>query len=62
METPDPIIKVAARMLQTHGAGAVRYLLAQAELAKAFGDTDTAIDWWDVALAAIELREPPAVA
>ncbi len=58
MEATDPNMKVAARILQKHGSGAVGYLLALAEHAKAFGDMDTTIAWWDIALAAIELRGP----
>jgi hypothetical protein len=42
-------------MVRSMGERAYPYLCERAEMAKAAGDRDSAITWWDIALAVAEI-------
>lgn len=42
-------------MVERLGRGAYEYLCEQAEIAKLTNDRESAITWWDIALATIEI-------
>lgn len=45
---------VAEEAVQRLGVRAYAYLYEQAEIAKLTGDMESAISWWDIALASLE--------
>jgi hypothetical protein len=47
---------VAEDLTRALGARAYPYLFEQAEMAKPSGDRETAITWWGIALAVLEIR------
>ena len=49
------IYRVANDMVRQWGTGAYAYLCEQAEIAKLTGDRESAITWWDIALAVVDL-------
>jgi hypothetical protein len=64
MDQAANIHRVAQEMVRRRGRGAYAYLSESAQNARLSGDIESAITWWDIALAALEiLKEPkPAVA
>jgi hypothetical protein len=61
MDDQDPDIqRVARQMVRDLGTGAYSYLCEYAEMAKLSGDRESAITWWDIALAVIELMNERA--
>ena len=55
MDQRADVQRVAEDAVRSLGARAFSYLCEQAELAKLNGDRESAITWWDIALAAAEL-------
>ena len=55
MDQGPNIYRVAEQMVRTLGPRAYAHLCEQAEMAKLSGDRESAITWWDIALAAIEI-------
>lgn len=56
MDDQGPDIQRVARQMVRHlGTGAYSYLCEYAEMAKLSGDQESAITWWDIALAVVEL-------
>jgi hypothetical protein len=56
------IWRVAEDVVRDRGSNAYTYLCERAETAKFIGDEESAISWWDIALAAVEViteREAP---
>ena len=49
------IQRVATEMVRNLGPHAFSYLREQAEMAKLNGDRESAITWWDIALAVAEI-------
>lgn len=62
MDEGAEIQRVAEGMVRSLGPRAFSYLCEQAEMAKHNGDRESAITWWDIALAVAEIwnAEPPA--
>lgn len=56
MDQGPNIHRVAEDMVRSLGSRAFSYLCEQAELAKLSGDRESAITWWDIALAVVEIR------
>jgi hypothetical protein len=56
MDEGPNIYRVAEDMVRRFGTGAYSYLCEQAEIAKLSGDRESAITWWDIALAVIEIQ------
>jgi len=59
MDQGPNIYRAAEIAVERLGTGAYSYLCERAELAKLAGDRESAITWWDIALATIEVRKPP---
>lgn len=55
MDQGPNIYRVAEQIVRTLGPHAYAHLCEQAEIAKLSGDRESAITWWDIALAAIEV-------
>lgn len=56
MDDQGPDIQRVARQMVRHlGTGAYSYLCEYAEMAKLSVDQESAITWWDIALAVVEL-------
>lgn len=55
MDQGPNIYRVAEETVRHLGSGAYSYLRERGEMAKLAGDRDSAITWWDIALAAIEV-------
>jgi len=55
MDQGPNIYRVAEQIVRTLGPHAYAHLCEQAEIAKLSGDRESAITWWDIALAAIEI-------
>ena len=53
MEDGPNIRRVAEDMVRQLGTRAYPYLYEQAEIAKLSGDRESAITWWDIALAVV---------
>lgn len=65
MDQGENIYRVAQDVIASRGGGAYAYLCERAELAKLTGDRESAITWWDIALAVIEItgaRSPASAA
>ncbi|HEV2100113.1 MAG TPA: hypothetical protein VGR45_14470 [Stellaceae bacterium] len=58
MDQGPNIQLVAEQMVQSLGPRAYAYLYELAEIAQLCGDRESAITWWDIALAVIEIRTP----
>ena len=59
MDQGPDIYRVAEETVGQLGSDAYSYLCERAEMAKLSGDRDSAITWWDIALAAIEILSVP---
>jgi hypothetical protein len=57
MDQGPNIHRVAMALVREHGDGAYAYLRQRAEQAKSSGDRESAITWWDIALAAVEIQK-----
>jgi hypothetical protein len=55
MDQAANIWSVAEDIVRSRGSGAYAWLCEQAETAKLIGDDESAISWWDIALAAVEV-------
>jgi hypothetical protein len=55
MDQAADIWRVAEDTVQWRGIGAYAYLCERADIAKSSGDVESAISWWDIALAAVEI-------
>jgi hypothetical protein len=62
MDQGEDIGRMAEDVIAWRGAGAYAYLCEQAEMARLIGDRDSAITWWDIALAVVEIRNVDAAA
>lgn len=67
MDEEENIYRVAQDVIASRGGGAYAYLCEQAEMAKLTGDRESAIAWWDIALAVVEITgargtSPPSAA
>jgi len=62
MDQGPNIYRVAEDTAARLGGGAYAYLCEQAEMAKLAGDRESAITWWDIALAVIEITSMRCVA
>lgn len=56
MDQAPNIYRAAEDTVARLGLGAYAYLCEQAKLAKLSGDRESAITWWDIALATIEVQ------
>ena len=56
MDQAANIQLVANDLVRQFGPDAYAYSRDFAEIAKSSGDTESAITWWDIALAVIEVR------
>ena len=56
MDQATTIWSIAEKSVQNWGNSAYERALAQAEIAKLNGDRESAITWWDIALAVVEVR------
>ena len=56
MDQGPNIRRVATGTMQQHGSGAFAYIREQANIAKLNGDFDSAVTWWDIALAIVEIQ------
>jgi hypothetical protein len=54
MDQAANVHRVAAELVTRLGDGAYCYLREQADAANLAGDRESAITWWDIALAAVE--------
>jgi hypothetical protein len=64
MDQAANIWRVAEDVIRCRGSGAYAYLCERAEVAKFIGDVESAISWWDIALAVAEIvkeRNGPAM-
>jgi len=55
MDQAANIHRVAEEMVQQYGSDAYPLLCERAQIAKLYGDAESAITWWDIALAAFEI-------
>ena len=55
MDQAAQIHRVADDMVRQRGRRAYAFLCEQAQSAKLSGDNESAITWWDIALAALEI-------
>jgi hypothetical protein len=55
MDQAANIHRVAEDMVWQHGKDAYVYLREKAQVATLFGDQESAIAWWDIALAVLEI-------
>ena len=62
MDQGPNIYRVADQIARQLGAGAYSYLCDRAEMAKLSGDRESAITWWDIALAVVEIRNSRGLA
>jgi len=56
MDQAANLALIAAEFVRSRGNGAFAYLNERAEVAKIAGDIESAITWWDIALATVEIR------
>jgi hypothetical protein len=57
MDQGRNICRVAEEMVRRRGSDAYSSLREQADLANLSGDRESAITWWDIALAVVEVRK-----
>jgi hypothetical protein len=57
MDATTDVCRVAEDMVRCFGDGAYAHLCERAEMAMSFGDRDSAVTWWDIALAVVEIRK-----
>lgn len=62
MDQGPNIRRVAQQMVRSMGVDAYAYLCDHAEMARLNGDRESAITWWDIALAVAEMEDGPAKA
>lgn len=55
MDDGAEVYRVAEDIVRCMGGGAYSYLCEQADIAQLAGDRESAITWWDVAAAAIQI-------
>jgi hypothetical protein len=60
MDIEDGTDSIAAEVVRARGRYALNYLRERAAAAKAGGDMESAVAWWDVIIAAAALMEPSA--
>ena len=56
MDQAANIQRVADDLVRQLGLGAYAYSREFAEIAQSSGDTESAITWWDIALAVLDVR------
>jgi len=62
MDQGPNIQRVAEQIVRSLGGGAYAYLCDLAEMARGSGDQESAITWWDIALAVVEMRNARGLA